>query len=95
VLQSLIQRLLSLSRCLDLYLLLWSKRVIDLLELEVRVLVKREESGHMFQRQERRQNQNNQLLLHKLNVPQLVVVEVVLQELDVEKARLNHPKSNV
>jgi hypothetical protein len=69
------------------------KRVRDLLELEVRVLVRRQESGHMFQRQERQQNQNN--LFHKLNAPQVVVVEVVLQELDVVKARLNHHKSNV
>jgi hypothetical protein len=69
------------------------KRVRDLLELEVRVLVKRQDHGHMFQRQEMQQNQNN--LFHKLNAPQVVVVEVVLQELDVAKARLNHHKSNV
>jgi hypothetical protein len=86
--QRLNQRLLGLSRCLELYLLLGSKRVRDLQEQEVRVLVRKEVSGLMSLRLEREQSQNKLLL--KLNVPQVDASEDVLRELVVVKVRVNH-----
>jgi hypothetical protein len=91
-----ITRILSLLRCQDLFLPQRNKSLKhkvkdkDHQELEVKALVRREVNGLTLRRLEREQNQLKVLL--KLQELLVEEVEVVLQELDVEREILSQHK---